>query len=107
MSAPSVALWPHLQRIAQLACEEFKLYRFKKLEPVTEQTKREYGRCFEDGTVKLRVYRFREPRRALSRRIIVGTLAHELAHLREWRHGQAHTELTRKIIEFWKERGLA
>jgi hypothetical protein len=108
MTQPA-GLWPHLQRLAKLACEEFDLdLRVLKPFKLEEEEKDCFGRCYQDHTVKVRVNMYRRPRRLLSRTVIVDTLAHELAHLRDWQAGECkeHSELRREILAFWKERGL-
>jgi hypothetical protein len=109
MSAPTQALWPHLQKLARLACDEFGL-RLRVLKPFKpeEEEKDCFGRCYEDHTVKMRVTMIGRPSRMLSRSVIVDTLAHELAHLYDWKAGESpeHKKLRREILAFWKEKGL-
>ena len=73
---------------------------------MTSLRKREYGTCSREHVVELRVHQLKDANLPLSRKVIVDTLAHELAHLGEWRHGAAHRELTKEILGFWKEGGM-
>jgi predicted metal-dependent hydrolase len=101
----SILLWAELHTLSQRIRRRFDLPPFI-LEPVTHPAARRYGDCEVEGphpyVVRLRVHQL-DGRRPLSRKTILGTLAHELAHLREPRHGKAHRRLRDEIRDFIAE----
>lgn len=102
---PNVTLWRELHAMADAAAHEFS-FRYERIEPTQSMRKQKFGECFADKVIAIRVHTLGRPTHALTRQTIVHTLAHELAHLKEWDHGKKHRELTKRILKFWKKEGL-
>jgi hypothetical protein len=97
----SILLWPELVGIANEARVEFRLPRFT-LEPLTHTRARFFGDCDLNNyprRIRLRVHRM-DGRRPLSRTTIIGTLAHELAHLKHPGHDRAWRNLNHSILNW-------
>lgn len=105
MSKPTVILWKRVHEIADKVSKHFGL-KYNTIIPETRKLTRCYGECkpTPKGTnIYIRVHQLKNPRRPLATSTILGTLAHELAHLKYWDHGSAHREFTREILEYIKE----
>lgn len=96
----SILVWREVAVLARRAQKRFGL-RTYTIGPETHPRARRYGACSEAGAITLRVHVLGRPSRPLKRSTILRTLAHELAHLREWDHGRAHRALTQEILVFW------
>lgn len=100
----AITVWPELQRLADAACDHFKLH-MARLKPMTDLRLRCYGDCdinVASPTIRLRVHRLGRPNRPLARQTIIDTLAHELAHLKHG-HGAQHRALRRAILDYWRD----
>jgi predicted metal-dependent hydrolase len=100
-----ITLWRELHDLAERTVKHFKLKGFERLQPTTHPLKKKYGSCTMSGVVELRIHVYGRKNRPLARRTILETLAHELAHLREWNHGRAHNELTQEILAYFGQLG--
>lgn len=116
----SILLWRDLFQIADKVCAQFG-FSYGKILPETRMRVRCYGetfacpKCVNASHIKqencrekilyIRLHCLNKPNKPLARATILRTLAHELAHLREWNHGPAHRGLEKEILEFIKEIG--
>jgi len=104
-----VLLWRDVQHLTDLAITHFRLKsRFRALRAETSIKPRgaprdDCGGCYTDGIIEIRIHRSGRPNKPLSAGFIHRTLAHELAHLKYWRHGRKHLDLARRIKEYWRE----
>ena len=109
---PSLMAWEDIHRLAEMACKHFALQWPIKIEPLTTEHARcpwQYGECVVNHcttcscqpVIRLRL----RNGRPLKRAAIIAVLAHELAHLKQLRHGPAHAELTRAIALFFEAAG--
>lgn len=120
MSAqPSVLLWKDIHDISDKVCIHFGM-RYGKIVPETRKRARHYGetapcdKCHNNPNVderncnekilSIRVHVLNK-NKPLGNSTILRTLAHELAHLREWYHTPAHKEFEAEILEFIRELG--
>jgi hypothetical protein len=120
--ANSILLWQDLHDIADKVCEHFGL-SYGKILPTVRQKGKHYGevwpceKCIKSEYIDelnctekilyIRIHQISKPRIALSSSTILGTLAHELAHLGEWKHGPNHETLELEIIAFMSELGYS
>ena len=116
---PSVLLWKDLHDIADKVCVHFGL-AYGKLLPETRTRARCYGetsacdRCqnspyvdprnCNEKLLRVRVHVLNK-KKPLANSTIIRTLAHEMAHLREWDHSPAHKEFELEILEFIRDLG--
>ena len=118
---PSILLWRDIYDMSDKVAKHFNL-RYGKILPETRKLVRFYGeatgceKCFSSGVpdseerckekiLRIRIHQITRPNKPLATSTIVETLAHELAHLREWNHGSAHRRLTKEILEYIREIG--
>lgn len=99
-----ITLWRDLERLAGATRKKFRLKQYE-LQPLTLMRRGAFGYYSDNGVILLRVHQLNRPRRPLARSTILHTLAHELAHLRTWRHGRDHATFAREIWDWWKEEG--
>jgi hypothetical protein len=118
----SIILWRDIYRIADEVCSYFGLSYGKILPGPKGKGAWSYGECWpcdkcinaqhitdencNEKIIYLRLHQINRPRIPLASKTILRTLAHELAHLREWKHGPHHVEFEAEIIEFMKDSGL-
>ena len=116
----TVVLWKDIHEIAQRVAKYYGL-RYGKIVPETRRQAKHYGECrpcdkcsnaehineinCSEKILYIRVHQLNKPRVPLATSTILRTLAHELAHLREWNHGKAHTAFEEEIVEYMKELG--
>ena len=116
----SVVLWRDIYQIAEKVCAHFNL-RFGKILPETRKQARCYGetysceRCTNNPNIdsrnctekilRIRLHQLSGKRKPLSSSTIIRTLAHELAHLREWDHGSAHKKFENEILLYIRKMG--
>jgi len=86
-----------LQADAIVLAEACRLPPFKLLAERAHVRNR-YGICFDDGTIKIRLYDLRSGK-LLRYSSLIDTLCHELAHLRHMNHGIRFQNLYRRILE--------
>ena len=79
--------------------------RYRAIQAERAGTKRRYGACFEDGTIKIRLINVvsGEPLRYES---LMDTLCHELAHLKYWHHGPGFQRFHRRLLAYAREQRL-
>lgn len=122
MTAPksSIVLWKDIHEIAQKVCKYYGL-KYGKIVPETRKLAQHYGECrpcdkcqkaghidernCSEKILSIRIHQLNRPRVALATSTILRTLAHELAHLRVWDHGKAHTAFEEEIVEYMQELG--
>ena len=121
MSEPaSLLLWRDIVEIADKVCVKYDL-TYGSIKPCTNRRYRHYGeagacpRCAKskriddanckEKVIRIRIHQLNRPNRPLKTTTILDTLAHELAHLRNWNHGEAHREFQAEIIDFIKSLG--
>lgn len=119
----SIILWKNIHEIADAVCKHFEL-SYGKILPVTRMRVKHYGECrpcpkctergydnqehwerCKEKILYLRLHQLNKPRVPLATSTILQTLAHELAHLREWRHGPKHDAFELEIMEFIRDLG--
>jgi hypothetical protein len=116
----TVVLWREIHEIADKVCEHFGL-SYGRILPETRMRARHYGECWpcqkcindervdetncNEKIIYIRVHQVNRPRRPLAASTILHTLAHELAHLRVWRHGPAFDQMERDILDYMLELG--
>lgn len=116
----SIILWRDIFQITEEVCKHYGL-SYGKIVPETRKQARCYGetyacdRCRNNPNVEewnctekilyLRTHHLHKPNKPLATSTILRTLAHELAHLKVWGHGNAHRELEGQILEYIKELG--
>lgn len=122
MPENTILLWKDVHEIADKVCTHFGL-SYGKIVPETKKLAKYYGVCWPcpvclnrhpkgwDGEscrhkiLYLRLHQLNKPRVPLARKTILQTLAHELAHLWEWKHGPLHEECEFEILEYMRELG--
>ncbi len=120
MVKSSIVLWKNIHEIAQRVCKHYGL-SYGQIVPETRKQTRHYGECnpcdkcnnaehideahCNEKVLYIRIHQLNKPQIALATSTILQTLAHELAHLREWRHGAHHREFEAEIMEFIRELG--
>lgn len=116
----SILLWKDMHIVADKVCVEFGL-SYGKILPETKKLAKYYGACWpckkcidanhidskncNEKIIYLRLHQLNKPKVALARKTILQTLAHELAHLREWKHGRTFDEFEDEVSEFMRELG--
>lgn len=116
----SILLWKDIYEIADKVCKQYGL-KYGKIIPETRKLARHYGECrpclkctkaehinhrnCNEKILYIRIHQLNDPKKALASSTILETLAHELAHLREWDHGRAHRAFEKEIITFIRELG--
>ena len=116
----SVLLWKEIYEIAEKVCTHFGM-SYGKILPETRPRARHYGeatacdKCFHNPNIderncnekilRIRVHQLHKKNRPLAGSTIIRTLAHELAHLREWGHNPLHRALEKEIINFIRDLG--
>ncbi len=120
MAKSSIVLWKDIYEIAQEVCKHYNL-SYGRIVPETRKQARHYGECrpcekcynaehideinCNEKILYIRIHHLNRPRKAMATSTILRTLAHELAHLRCWKHGPAHRKFEREIINFIQELG--
>lgn len=116
----TVILWKNIHEIADKVCKEFGL-KYDKIVPEIRKQVRHYGECAacdrcnnspyidasncNERVLSLRIHQLNKPNIPLAPSTILRTLAHELAHLKVWEHGEKHKKFEREIIKYIKELG--
>lgn len=116
----TVVLWKDIHEVSQIVSKYYGL-SYSKIVPETRKLAKHYGECrpcekcinaghideinCNDKILSIRVHQLNKPSKPLATSTILRTLAHELAHLREWNHGKAHREFELEIVEYMKELG--
>ena len=119
-SKNTVVLWKDIHEIAQKVAKRYGL-TYGKIVPETRKQAKHYGECrpcdkcykaerideinCAEKTLFIRVHQLNRPRVPLATSTILDTLAHELAHLREWNHGKAHKAFAEEVAEYIEELG--
>jgi len=120
MAKSSIVLWKDIHEIAQAVCRYYNL-SYGRIVPETRKQARHYGECrpcekcfnsehidevnCNEKILYIRIHHLNDPRKALATSTILHTLAHELAHLKCWKHGSEHRAFEREIVEFIKDLG--
>lgn len=103
----SITLWRDLIVLTRQARRQFKLHVPVIFEPIVNG--KDYGVCFAGidhddklagkraAVIRIRVHRESKPDQPRTRREIIDTLAHELAHLRHARHTPEWRNLYHRI----------
>lgn len=116
----SILLWKEIYEITEKVCKHYNM-KFGSIAPETRMLTRCYGetfpcdKCANNPNIKsskckekiltIRVHQLKNKNKPLANSTIIRTLAHELAHLREWKHGPAHKEFELQILKFIKDMG--
>ncbi len=116
----SILLWKDIHEVSQIVCKYYSL-SYSRIVPETRKLAKHYGECrpcekcinakhidernCRDKILSIRIHQLHKPRVALATSTILRTLAHELAHLREWDHGKAHRAFEEEIVYYMKELG--
>jgi hypothetical protein len=116
----TVVLWKDIHEVSHKIAKYYGL-TYSKIIPETRKLAKHYGECrpcdkcinaghidernCSDKILAIRVHQLNKPKVALATSTILRTLAHELAHLREWDHGRAHREFEEEIVSYMKELG--
>ncbi len=116
----SILLWKDIHEVSQIVCKYYSL-SYSRIVPETRKLAKHYGECrpcekcikakhidernCRDKILSIRIHQLHKPRIALATSTILRTLAHELAHLREWDHGKAHRAFEEEIVYYMKELG--
>jgi len=120
MVTSSVLLWKNVVEISHEVCKKYGL-KYGRLLPETRKLARHYGECrpcercynsnaidernCNDKILSIRIHQLKNPQKALATSTILRTLAHELAHLREWNHGASHRAFVVEIVNYMRELG--
>ncbi len=116
----SVILWKDIHEVSQKVAKHYG-FTYGRIVPETRKQAKHYGECVacdkchkaghiderncNEKILFIRVHQLHRPRIPLATSTILRTLAHELAHLREWDHGKAHREFEEEIVDYIKESG--
>ena len=116
----SILLWRDIYQIADKVALEFNL-PYGTIVPETRKKAWWFGEAFscekcrrkgieyeascKSKIIYIRTHCLNKPHKPLSPSTILRTLAHELAHIREWTHGPQHTKLEKEIVLFIKQLG--
>jgi hypothetical protein len=116
----TVVLWKDIHEVSQKVAKYYGL-TYSKIVPETRPRAKHYGECrpcdkccnaghinevnCRDKILSIRVHQLNKPTRPLATSTILRTLAHELAHLRQWGHGKAHRAFEDEIVAYMKELG--
>ncbi len=120
MAKNSIVLWKDIHEIAQKVCKHYG-FTYGQIVPETRKQTKHYGECrpcdkcmnashidevnCNEKILYIRIHQLNKPRVALATSTILRTLAHELAHLQEWKHGAGHRTFEDEIVELIKELG--
>lgn len=120
MSKNSIVLWKDIHEITQKVCKHYG-FTYGKIVPETRKQTKHYGEILpcdkcqnsehidevncNEKILYIRIHQLNKPRVALATSTILKTLAHELAHLQEWKHGAEHRAFEDEIVELIKELG--
>lgn len=117
-----VILWKEVCEIAEKVATHFSC-KYSAILPETRKRARHFGECApcercadslaiseancSQKVIRIRVHQVNNPKRPLSSRTILRTLAHELAHCRSdgWDHGRKHRRLTSEISQYIRSLG--
>ncbi len=102
--ATARSLIARLNRDAQQIAWRFDL-RYRSIEAERGNVTNRYGICYDNGAIKIRLCH------AVSGRLLrysslVGTLCHELAHLRHFNHGVRFRAFNAELLEFARAQGI-
>lgn len=97
-------LMDSLNRDAARIAHHFGL-TYKSVEPERANVKSRYGVCYSDGLIKIRL-RHATSGRPLKYSSLVGTLCHELAHLRHFNHGLRFRAFNQELLDFARVQGI-
>lgn len=116
----TIVLWKEIHEIADAVCKHFGL-TYGKILPERNMRAQHYGECrpcnkccnashineinCREKVLSIRIHQLNRPKVPLATRTILHTLAHELAHLREWNHGPKHRQFEREILDYMLELG--
>ena len=116
----SIILWRDLHEIAEKVCGRFELC-YGKIIPEINKSARYFGVCWpceecinagaidvvncNEKIIRIRVNRLNNPQIPLTRKTVLQTLVHELAHLREWKHGERFDIFESEVLKFVRELG--
>jgi hypothetical protein len=120
MAQNTVVLWKDIHEVSQKIARHYGL-SYSKIVPETRKQAKHYGECrpctkccnaghidernCRDKILYIRVHQLNRPRIPLATSTILNTLAHELAHLREWDHGKAHRKFVEEIVDYMQDLG--
>jgi predicted metal-dependent hydrolase len=93
-----------LNRDAEQIAEQFGL-QYKSIGAERSNVKNRYGACFEDGTIKIRLWHS-VTGRPLKYSSLVNTLCHELAHLRYFHHGERFKVFYQRLLDYARAQRL-
>jgi len=116
----TILLWKDIHEIADAVCANFGL-TYGRILPERNVRAKHYGECYpcdkccnsayineincREKILSLRIHQLNRPKLPLATSTILRTLAHELAHLREWNHGSRHKQFEREILDYIVELG--
>ena len=116
----TIVLWKDVHEIADKICAYFGL-SYSKIMPETKKLAKYYGVCWpckkcidaehiderncSEKIIYIRLHILNKPNRPLARRTILRTLAHELAHLREWDHGVSFDAFEYDVLDYMRHLG--
>jgi hypothetical protein len=109
-----------MHEVTDKVCSYFGL-TYGKLLPQRDQRAQYYGICWpckkcitaehidekncNEKIIYIRIHVLNKPRVALARKTILRTLAHEIAHLKEWVHGPKFEDFEFDVLEYMRELG--
>ena len=110
----TILLWKDMHEVTDKVCAHFGL-TYSKIMPETKKLAKYYGACWpckkcidaehidakncNEKIIYIRLHVLNKPTKPLARKTILQTLAHEIAHLREWNHGPRFDEFEFEIFE--------
>ena len=116
----TILLWKDMHEVADKVCAYFGL-SYGRIMPETKKLAKYYGACWpckkcidaehideincSEKIIYIRIHVLNKPSKPLARKTILQTLAHELAHLREWNHGPQFDEFEFEISEHMRKLG--
>ena len=116
----TIILWKDMHVVADKVCAYFGL-SYGRIMPETKKLAKYYGACWpckkcidakhideincNEKIIYIRIHVLNKPSKSLARKTILQTLAHELAHLREWNHGTQFDEFEVEISDYMRELG--
>lgn len=116
----TILLWKDMHEVADKVCAYFGL-SYGKILPETKKLARYYGACWpckkcidaghinevncKEKIIYIRLHVLNKPNKPLARKTILQTLAHELAHLKQWNHGPAFDAFESEILEHMRSLG--
>jgi hypothetical protein len=116
----TIVLWKDIHELAQQVCKHYGL-TYGRIVPETRKQGKWFGECrpcdkcqnaehidernCSEKILSIRIHQLNKPRVPLATSTILDTLAHELAHLREWGNGPSHKVFHEEIKEFMRELG--